>query len=177
MHRLSLLLFFLSALFAHSGQTTFHGTSLDTSFAVAGEIAGKVSVKSNKVTVTITRGHLVRQPCGETKDRKVTQISAFLADWTEDRRTFRYLVFSRPLKIDRIIAVGETISLDGEKFEIPTDKLSRNEMKRAWLAFSIVDELPPKDGKTRAGTCYIHTIVSLTGDPTGFPPKRETTAN
>lgn len=177
MNRLALLLVLLFAPLVRAEKIPFHATSLHTSFAIAGDITGEWEIKSDKVTVTVTSGYLVRQPCRTTSDRRVKRISAFLAGWPAHRRSFMDFVMSAPLEIGRVIAVGETISLNGAKFEIPIDALAKEEVQKAWLAFSIVDEVPGPAGKSRGGTCYIHTTAFLSGALSRFPPKRETLAS
>lgn len=176
MHRLLVLFCFLSISAARGAEKAFHATSLGTSFAIAGDITGTYDIRSDKVRVKIKSGHLVRQPCPYTGERRVTQLSVFLGSWAKNRRGFDVFVYSAPLKIDKMIALGETIPLGAATFDIAVNGLSREQVEKSWLGFSIVNETQ-MDGKPRGGTCDIHTTTSLDGSPTGFPAKREKTAS
>jgi hypothetical protein len=121
MHRLLVLFSLLAAVsFAHPKDVPFQATSVGTSFAIAGDLKGTYDAGRDKITVTITDGYLVRQPCPYQGERKVTQITAFLAGWTKGRRNFEPFVYSAPLKIDKSIALGETIPLGRVNLKSPS---------------------------------------------------------
>ena len=74
------------------------------------------------------------------------------------------------LALDRVIGWGESISIDGVAFDIPTGQLSDEQVKTTWLAFQIVDELVSEQGASGPGSCYVHTESFLGGTSHGFPP-------
>lgn len=171
------LFFLLAAPGVRAEEFSFQASSLETPFAVVGDISGTMEVESDVVKVTIANGHLERRACGITKNRSIKQLSAFLATLPEDRRSFTSLVLSPPLPIGKVTAVGEKVPLEGTQFEIQTGSLTTEQIQKAWLAFSIIDEHPGEDGKPRGGTCYIHAANFLSGAPSGFPLKYEKTAS
>jgi len=177
MHRLFVLLSWLAISLARAEEIPFQATSIGTAFAVAGELSGTFEIDRDNVVVTITGGHLVRQPCPYTGERKVEEITVMLAGWTKSRRSFTSHAYSRPIKIERNIALGEIIPLEPTKIEIPVGDLDKEQLKKTWLAFSITNLTKDKEGKPRGGSCYIHTTTSLACTPTGFPAEREPTAS
>jgi hypothetical protein len=113
MQRLFVLLSLLAASVSPAKDLSFHASSLNSPFSIAGEVTGTCDLESDEVVVTVNNGHLVRQPCPYTGERKVTKISAFLAGRTRDGRTFEPYVSSAPVEIGKSLVLGETFSLDG----------------------------------------------------------------
>lgn len=177
MHRLFLLFSLLAVSLAGAEEIPFEATSIGTAFAIAGELSGTFEIDRDMVVVTITGGHLVRQPCPYTGERKVEGVTAMLAGWTKSRRSFTSHAYSRPIKIERNIALGEIIPLEPAKIEIPIGDLDKEQLKKSWLAFSITNLTKDKEGKPRGGTSYIHTTTSLACAPTGFPAECEAKAS
>lgn len=151
----------------------FTATSVGTGFSLAGDLAGKISVRARKVTVSISQGKIIRQAWGGSPERKIISIGAFLAEWTPDQKTFQPIARSPQLRLDRVITIGESLSIDGETLEIPINGLSSSQVKNAWLGFSILDENMSGEKAGQKGSCYVHMTTLLNGEPSGFPRKRE----
>ena len=148
----------------------FTASSLNSPFAIAGDISGDLSVLPSSVGIKVSTGKIIRQPQGISPERRILGVRAFLATWTDDKKTFRKIATSDLLALDRVIAVGESISIDGATFDIPTDQLSAEQVKTTWLAFQIDDELVSETSTGGPGHCYVHTESFLGGTSHGFSP-------
>ena len=95
----------------------FHGV---TSRPVTLQLAGTVKVAPEAVDVEITAGQLRVQPTSSQPNagrRFVRQLSALLV--REDGSVVRVQGSSRPIKVEKILAPGESLDLSPQRFRIP----------------------------------------------------------
>lgn len=169
--QLVVLLFLVFAVAAKA--EPFEASSLGETWSVAGRADGTCEVQSRTVVVKIQNGVIVRQRYGKFPQRKIIGLRAFIAQWSEDGRSFRIAAESEIQPINKVLDFDETVPLGTWKMEIRAKNLNKSDISKTWLGFEIIES--HSDGNSeRSGTCYFHTkTYLLTGEPTGFPKPRE----
>lgn len=149
---------------------TFEVSSLEESWSVAGKIGGQYEIKPGFVSVRIEEGLIARLKYGKFPRRKIIGINVCLAKWTADGRGFEFAAKSEIKPIDQVIDIDETIQLEPCTIDIPTKGMTEADIRRTWLAFSIINRASAENEKAPTGYSYIHATTYLSSfESTGFP--------
>ncbi len=173
MKRFILLFFALCTIAVPVFARPFNTSNADYKFPVTGKATGGISKGQDKILVNINKGVLLRESnwTAAGADRHVVGIRAVLGEASNG--SWQMIAKSELVSLDRILNPKETISLDGLKFEIPTEGLAPAQLDKSWLAFEIVVESRNKETQqygpgASSGQTYFHSDKTLRGNPSGW---------